>query len=157
MDFDCGSPPLNAFLKQHAIANSRSGSSQTYVAVTEPNTVAGFYSLAVGSIAYSNAPERLSKGLPHYPVPLVILARLAIDRRYHGQGLGAGLLVDALRRTLAAADIAGVRGILVHAKDDAARAFYEHFGFQPFPEHPFTLYRLLKDVRGMLAVRAQKP
>jgi GNAT superfamily N-acetyltransferase len=132
-----------------------------------PDVVAGFYSLSAGGIAYNDAPERLSKGLPRYPVPLVVLARLAVDRRFHGRGLGAGLLADALRRTLAAAELAGVRGILVHAKDGAAKAFYEHFGFEPFPGHPFTLYRLLKDVRRMLlrdqhatsevAVLAQKP
>ena len=147
--FDCGSPALNRFLKLHALANLRSGSAQTYVAVALDGVI-GLYSLTVGEVAYDAAPERLAKGLPRYPIPVIILARLAVDRRHQGRRIGAGLLIDALRRTCDAAEIAGVRAIPVHAKDEAAKAFYQHAGFEPFQHKPFTLYLLLKDARTLL-------
>lgn len=147
--FDCGSPPLNTFLERYALANQKAGSSQTYVALAGEQIV-GYYTLTVGDVAYGDAPERLAKGLPRHPVPVMIVARLAIARTSQGPGLGPGLLLDAMRRTLQAADIAGIRAILVHAKDDNARAFYEHFGFSSFAEEPRTLYWLLKDIRPML-------
>ena len=148
--FDCGSAPLNAFLERYALANQKAGSSQTYVALVGEQIV-GYYTLTVGDVTYGDAPERLAKGLPRHPVPVMIVARLAIARASQGQGLGPGLLLDAMRRTLQAADIAGIRAILVHAKDDNARAFYEHFGFSSFADEPRTLYRLLKDIRPMLS------
>ena len=85
--------------------------------------------------------------MPRHPIPVLIIARFAVDRRFHGKGLGAGLLLDALRRTKMVSEIAGVRGVVVHAKDDAVKAFYEHFGFISFPDNPRTLFRLLKDIR----------
>lgn len=145
-DFDCGVPALNRFLHVYALTNQKSDSALTYVALTG-GTVCGYYSLAVGSVVYDDTPERLGKGLPRHPVPVMILARLAVDRRFHGKGLGSGLLADALRRTVAAADIAGIRAIVVHAKDDQAKTFYEHFGFVSFGEQTLTLYVLLKDIR----------
>lgn len=146
-EFDCGVPALDRFLRAYALTNQRSDSAQTYVALSG-NTVVGYYSLAVGSVVYDDAPERLGKGLPRHPVPVMLLARLAVDRQWHGKGLGAGLLADALRRTIAAADIAGIRAVVVHAKDEQARAFYEHFGFVSFGDHTLTLYVLLKDLRS---------
>ncbi len=146
--FDCGSEPLNRHLKQHALQGQRAGSSQTYVAAVDMKVV-GFHTLVVGDVTHEGAPERLSKGLPRYPIPVIILARLAVDNSWKGKGLGAALLVDAMRRVLNAADIAGVRAMAVHAKDDAAKAFYEHLGFLPFPGQISTLYRLLKDIRSM--------
>lgn len=145
-DFDCGVPALNRFLHAHALANQKSGSAQTYVALAD-DAVVGYYSLTVGGVVYDDAPERLGKGLPRHPVPVMILARLAVDERLHGKGFGSGLLLDALRRTLAAADIAGIRAVVVHAKDNQARSFYEHFGFVTFDDRPLTLYVLLKDIR----------
>jgi GNAT superfamily N-acetyltransferase len=133
-------------LNSYALTNQRSDSAQTYIALTG-RTAVGYYSLAVGSVVYDDAPERLGKGLPRHSVPVMILARLAVDLRMRSKGLGAGLLADALRRTIAAADIAGIRAIVVHAKDDHARAFYEHFGFVGFGERALTLYVLLKDIR----------
>ncbi len=150
--FDCSSDPLNRFLKNFALTNQKSGSSQTYLALVG-SAVAGYYSLAVGNVLYSEAPTRLAKGLPRHPVPVVILARLAIDNEWQGHGFGAGLVLDGLRRTLQAADIAGVRALVVHAKDDAAKSFYLHLGFEPFDEDAMTLYRLLKDVKAMLPVK----
>jgi GNAT superfamily N-acetyltransferase len=147
--FDCGSDALNRFISLHALAGQRAGSSQTYVATTGTTTISGYYTLVVGHVAQDEAPERLAKGLPRHPVPVVILARLAVDRTWQGKGLGAALLTDAMRRVLQAADIAGVRALVVHAKGDAARRFYEHVGFVPFLDKPLTLYRLLKDIRAM--------
>jgi GNAT superfamily N-acetyltransferase len=146
--FDCGSEALNRFIKLHALPGQRAGSSQTYVAASGA-TIAGFYTLVVGHVAHDEAPERLAKGLPRHPVPVIVLARLAVDRTWQGKGLGAALVVDAMRRVLQAADIAGVRAMVVHAKDETAQRFYEHLGFAPFADKPLTLYRLVKDIRAM--------
>lgn len=110
----------------------------------------GYYTLVVGQVEYADAPERLKKGLARNPVPIMLLARLAIAIAWQGKGLGAGLLKDAMLRTLQAADIAGIRAFAVHAKDDQARAFYEHFGFSQLPSDPYHLFRLLKDIRAAL-------
>lgn len=146
--FDCGSEPLNRFLKLYALQSQRAGISQTYVAV-KGSLICGYHTLAVGEIARDDAPERLGKGVPRHPIPVIVLARLAVDRHWQGKGLGAGLVVDAMRRVLQAADIAGVRAMVVHAKDEKAKRFYEHLGFEPFAKQTLTLYRLLKDIRVM--------
>jgi GNAT superfamily N-acetyltransferase len=146
--FDCGNDALNRFIKQHALQGQRAGISQTYVA-TIGTGIVGFHTLVVGEVTHSEAPERLAKGLPRFPIPIIILARLAVDASWKGKGLGGALVVDAMRRILNAADIAGVRAMVVHAKDDDARRFYEHLGFIPFPGKMLTLYRLLKDIRAM--------
>ena len=146
-DFDCGSAPLNRFLQSFALINQGMGSSATYLAMVA-DAVAGYHSLTVGAASYNDAPERLAKGLPRYSIPVMVIARLAVDRRFQGQGFGSALLRDAMRRTIAASDIAGMRGVIVHAKDEPAAAFYRRFGFTPFPERPLTLYRLLKDIRA---------
>jgi GNAT superfamily N-acetyltransferase len=150
--FDCGNDALNRFLKLHALAGQRAGISQTYVAAAGP-VIGGFHTLVVGEITHDDAPERLAKGTPRHPIPVVILARLAVDLRRQGTGLGAALVVDAMRRVLQAADIAGVRAMVVHAKDDRAQRFYQHLGFECFPGKPLTLYRLLKDIRNMASRR----
>lgn len=147
--FDCGDDALNRFITLHALQGQRANISQTYVAVTAQNKIVGYHTLVVGSVVHAEAPERLKKGVPRHPVPVVILARLAVDNSLQGRGLGAALVADAMRRVLQAADIAGVRAMLVHAKDGAARAFYEHLGFEPFPGSPLALYRLLKDIQLM--------
>lgn len=145
--FDCGVAALNRFFQTYAMVNQKADSAQTYVALIG-DVVVGYYSLTVGDVSYDDAPERLAKGLPHHPIPVMILARLAVDRKFHGRHIGAGLLLDVLRRILAAAEIAGIRGVVVHAKDDSAKAFYEHFGFVAFRQRPLTLYALLKDIRA---------
>lgn len=144
--FDCGREELDRFLARFALMNPQAGSSQTYVA-RAGDAVVGFYSLAVGEVAYDSAPARLRKGLARHPVPLMVLTRLAVARAWQGRGLGAGLLKDAMRRTLQAADIAGIRALAVHAKDEAARAFYEHFDFVPSPTDPLHLFVLIKDLK----------
>jgi GNAT superfamily N-acetyltransferase len=146
-EFDCGREALNRFLARFAHQNQQAGASQTYVALTD-ETVVGYYTLVVGQVEYGAAHERLIKGLARHPVPIVLLARLAVATSWQGKGLGAGMLKDAMQRTLRAADIAGIRAFAVHAKDDEARAFYEHFGFTPLPSDPYHLFRLLKDIRA---------
>jgi GNAT superfamily N-acetyltransferase len=147
--FDCGKEELNRFLKRYALANQQAQSAQTYVAC-QGSIVIGYYSLAFGSVAHEQAPERVKKGLARHLIPVMILARLAIDQNYQGKGLGQGLLKDALERTVRAAEIGGLRAMLVHAKDDAARVFYQHFDFEPSPTDPYHLYILVKDIQRMV-------
>lgn len=149
-DFDCGKEALNRFLIRYALQNQKAGSSQTYVALAGEAEVIGYYTLVVGEVSYQDAPERLSKGLARHPIPLMVLARLAIDEKWQGKGAGSGLLKDAMMRTLQAADIAGIRAFAVHAKDDEAKAFYERFNFIASPSDPYHLFLLLKDVRALL-------
>ena len=148
--FDCGSPALNRFLDRFALINQRSGSAQTYVTCQNSGEVVGYYSLAVGSAEYKASPKRVAKGQPRHPVPVMLLARLAVDRDEQGKGLGQALLKDALLRTNQAADIAGIRALLVHAKDDAARRWYESFDFEPSPSDPYHLFLLMKDLRSLV-------
>ena len=147
--FACGDDELNRFLKRFALANQQAQSAQTYVACRD-TTVVGYYSLAFGSVAHEQAPDRVKKGLARNPIPVMILARLAVDLSMQGKGLGQGLLKDALARTARAADIGGLRAMLVHAKDDSARIFYEHFNFERSPTDPYHLYMLLKDLKRMM-------
>lgn len=147
--FDCGQEALNRFLVRYAFQNQQAEASQTYVALSDDEIV-GYYTLVVGQVEHSDAPERLSKGLARHPVPIMLLARLAVSVTFQGKGLGIGLLKDAMLRTLQAADIAGIRAFAVHAKDDDARSFYERFDFVSSPSDPYHLFLLLKDVRAAL-------
>ncbi len=146
--FDCGQEALNSFLIRFALTNQQANASQTYVGLADA-AVVGFYTLVVSEVAYDEAPERLRRGLARHPVPLMLLARLAVSTAWRSRGVGAGLLKDAVLRTMHAADIAGIRALATHAKDEAARAFYEHFGFVPSPTDPLHLFILLKDLRHM--------
>ena len=147
--FDCGKEPLNGFLKRFALVNQRNDSSLTYVACRGQRVV-GYYSLAVGAVLHEAAPGRVAKGLARHPVPVMLLTRLAVDRTEQGTGIGTGLLKDALLRTVQAADIAGIRALLVHAKDEKAKAWYLKYGFEPSPTDPLHLFLLLKDVRAIV-------
>jgi GNAT superfamily N-acetyltransferase len=149
--FDCGQPQLDLFLNRYAYPAQQAGGSTTYVGLVDQN-IAGFYTLVFGEVRYAEAPERLTKGLARHPVPLMVLARLAVHRTWHGRGIGAGLLRDAMMRTALAADIAGLRALVAHAKDEPAAAFYAHFGFEPSPTDPLHMYIMLKDIRRILAV-----
>lgn len=144
--FDCGEEALNRFLARFALPNQQANASQTYVGLAA-DVVIGYYTLVVSEVAYADAPDRLKKGLARHSVPLMLLARLAVGTAWKGKGVGAGLLKDAMLRTKQAAEIAGIRALAAHAKDDAARAFYEHFGFMPSPTDPLHLYILTKDIR----------
>jgi len=147
--FDCGYPALNQFLRCYALVNQKANSTQTYVCCNN-GTVVGFYSLVVGSVDPASAPSRVSKGLARHPVPVMILARLAVDLAYQRKGLGQALLKDALLRTVQAADIAGIRALLVHSKDEAARRWYESWEFEPSPTDSFHLFLMLKDLKSLL-------
>ena len=144
--FTCGQPELDRFLIRHALQAQQANSSQTYVAVSADEVV-GFYTMVAGEVRHADAPERVVKGMPHHPIPLLVLARLAVHTKAQGRGLGAGLLLDALGRTLQVADVIGVRALAVHAKDERAVDFYRHFGFTPSPTDPRHLFMLIKDVR----------
>lgn len=148
-EFDCGSRALNQYLQRHALVNQKAHSAQTYVCCSEGRIV-GFYSLAVGAVSPEDATTRVIKGLARYPVPVMLLARLAVDQSCQRQGLGQALLKDALLRTLQAADIAGIRCLLVHAKDDSAKQWYESWEFEPSPTDPYHLYLMLKDLKGLV-------
>ena len=144
--FDCGDDVLNRYLCRFALTSQQANAAQTYVGLAD-STVVGFYTLVVGEVSYDDAPERLTKGIARHPVPVMLLARLAVHQDWQGRGLGAGFLKDAMRRTVQAADIAGLRAIAVHAKDERARAFYRHFDFLDSPTDPLHLFILIKDVR----------
>lgn len=146
-DFGSGVPALDDYLAKHALANSQAGTARTFVATVDSHVVVGHYSLAAAQVIFADAPVRLQKGAPRHPIPVILLARLAVDRSRQGQGLGSALLKDAILRTLAVAEAVGVRALLVHAKDAAAKAFYEHFDFEALPGHPLHLALLLKDAR----------
>jgi GNAT superfamily N-acetyltransferase len=147
--FDCGNAALNEWLMRHARQAHGSGSARTYV-VLDARRVAGYFSLAVGQIDSLDAPERVRKGMGNYPIPVVILARLAVSLADQGRGLGVGLLQEAIRRTLVVADQAGVRALLTHPIDDAAARFYLRFGFEASPAREQQLILLLKDARRLL-------
>ena len=147
--FDCGQPALNQFLQRYALVNQKAHSAQTYVCCLGTQVV-GFYSLAVGSVDVAYAPPRVAKGLARYPVPVMILARLAVSLEHQGKGLGRALLKDALLRTAQAADIAGIRCLVVHAKDDSARQWYTAWEFEPSPTDAYHLYLLLKDIKAIV-------
>ena len=149
--FDCGNPALNVWLQRYAWTNQQADSARTYVAL-EGDRVVGYYALTTGSVHKHESPQRIAKGLANHPIGIVLLARLAVDRTQQGRGLGKGLLFDALTRIQDAADIVAVRAVMVHAIDEAARRFYEHFGFEPSPLDPFQLLLLLKDVRDRKSV-----
>jgi GNAT superfamily N-acetyltransferase len=144
--FTCGQAELDRFLIRHALRAQQSNSSQTYVAVTGQDVV-GFYTIVAGEVHHANAPEWVVKGMPRHPIPLLVLARLAVHASAQGRGIGAGLLLDALGRTLQVADVVGIRALAVHAKDDPAAAFYRHFGFVPSPTDPRHLFMIIKDIR----------
>ena len=144
--FDCGQPELNRYLQRYAWSNQKANSAQTYV-VCAGSEIAGYYSLSVAGVDYANVPERITKGLARHPVPVMLLARLAVGLNYREQGLGTALLRDALLRTLQAADIAGIRALLVHAKNEAARQWYLRFDFEPGPIDPMHSFLLLKDMQ----------
>lgn len=144
--FDCGKPALNGWLVRHARQAQGSGSAKTFV-VSEEDRVAGYFSLTVGQIDTLDAPERIRKGMGQYPIPVVILARLAVSLQDQGRGVGVGLLQDAIRRTVLIAEQAGIRAMLAHPIDEDAARFYTRFGFIASPLREQQLLLLLKDTR----------
>jgi GNAT superfamily N-acetyltransferase len=145
-NFTCGQPELDRFLIRHALQAQQANSSRTYVAISDKEVV-GFYTIVAGEVQHTEAPKRVVKGMPRHPIPLLVLARLAVHTKAQGRGIGAGLLLNALGRTLQVADIIGVRALAVHAKDDQAVAFYRHFGFTASATDARHLFMLIKDIR----------
>ncbi len=147
--FDCGKPALDIWLTRYARQAQASGSAKTFI-VSDGDQVAGYYSLTVGQVDTADASPRLSKGMGRHPIPVVILARLAVSTRYQGRGIGTAMLRDAIRRTLAIAEQAGIRALLTHPIDDAAARFYQRFGFRSSPLREQQWLLLLKDARRVL-------
>jgi GNAT superfamily N-acetyltransferase len=148
-DFRCGEASLDDWLKRRARANQVSGASRTYV-VCQDKRVIGYYALASGVVAVESAPGRFKRNMPN-PIPVAVLARLAVDRDWQGQGIGRALFRDAARRVAHAADAIGIRGIVVHALSDEAKNFYLALGFDPSPHQPMTLMVTLTDIRDAIS------
>lgn len=145
--FDCGQPVLNDWLLRHARQAQGSGSAKTFVVAGDDDRVAGYFSLTVGQVDTLEAPERIRQGMGQYPLPVVILARLAVAKAEQGRGIGCGLLQDAIRRSLLVAEQAGIRALLTHPLDAEAARFYTRFGFVASPLRERQLLLLLKDAR----------
>lgn len=149
-DFGCGRPDLDDWLKRFALVNQKAGMSTVFVTLSKDKVV-GYYALATGGVEKTHAPSRVGRGVAAHPIPVILLTRLAVDSSMHGKGLGRALLQDALIRVANAAEEVGVRALLVHAKDEGARAFYmRQAEFEPSPTDPLHLFLLLKDLRKAL-------
>ncbi len=146
-DFECGEPALDEWLKRRALNNQLSGASRTFVVVDDKQRVRGFYALAAGAVAHTTATSPVRRNMPD-PIPVMVLGRLAVDRRAQGIQLGAALLQDAVHRAIAVSQHTGVRALLVHALHEQAKAFYEHYGFQESPLHSMTLMLRLNSVKA---------
>jgi GNAT superfamily N-acetyltransferase len=148
-DFDSGEISLDDWLRKRALGNQASGASRTFVAC-EQNRVVGYYALASGAVTLATAPGKFKRNMPD-PIPVVLLGRLAVDRAWQGQGVGRALFRDAALRVSQAADVVGIRGILVHALSDDARKFYRALGFVECPGEPLILVVTLRDLRDAIS------
>jgi GNAT superfamily N-acetyltransferase len=149
--FSCGRPPLDDFLRRLVSQYATRNLGRTYVAVEPGETrVCGYYTLAAGALSFEHLPEASARKLPRHPVPVVLLARLAVDQAVQGQGLGEALLVDALRRCLGLADRLGIHAVEVDAIDEQARTFYKKYGFVPLLDHPLHLVLPIATIRDGL-------
>jgi GNAT superfamily N-acetyltransferase len=149
--FACGKPPLDEFIRRLVSQYEKRNLGRTYVAArTGEKVVLGYYTLASGSVAFQHLPEGSARRLPKHPVPVVLLARLAVDQSVQGQGLGEALLLDALHRCLDLGDKLGIHAVEVDAIDPQARAFYEKYGFVPLRDHTLHLFLPLATIRGVL-------
>lgn len=144
-DFSCGEASLDEWLKRRALTNQWSGASRTFVVTDQGGRVYGYYAMAAGAVSHQVATSSVRRNMPD-PIPVMVLARLAIDHRAQGIKLGASLLQDAVGRTVNVSQNTGVRALLVHALHDHAKQFYEHYGFQESPQHPMTLMLRLNSV-----------
>jgi predicted N-acetyltransferase YhbS len=149
--FDCEVEPLNEYLQKYALQNQKKDAARTYVVINDENEILGFYTLAFGSISREESIEDVSAGLGKYPIPVILLARLAVDKTQKGKGLGKALLRDALSKSLQASEIAGLRAFLIHAKDKSAKNFYQKYGFIPSPENELHLMQTIRNIRVSLS------
>jgi GNAT superfamily N-acetyltransferase len=147
--FDCGIPELDIWLKQRALSNDMSGASRTFVAIADKK-VMGYYAMTVGSLEHIKAPGKIRRNMLD-PIPVAILARLAIDRQFQGKGWGEDLLLDAVAKVVMAAETLGIRALLIHALSENARAFYERHNFIRSPMEDMTLMANLSDLRKVLS------
>jgi GNAT superfamily N-acetyltransferase len=147
--FDCGDDELNRWLVDHALASQKADLARTYVTFSG-ESIAAYVSLTTGSVRPEAAPKRYARGMPRYPLPTILIARLAVDHRYQGQRIGSRLLGEALRLAVAASDTAAARLVVVDAIDDRAVAFYRRWGFIDVPENPHRLFRQIVDIRRSL-------
>jgi ribosomal protein S18 acetylase RimI-like enzyme len=154
-DFDCGRGELNVWLAEYARASERADMARTYVALAH-GAVVGYVSLTTGSVRHEEAPRRHVRGMPRYPVPTILVARLAVDRRHQGARIGSRLLGEALRLALAAGEAAAARLVVVDAIDARAAEFYRRHGFVEVPENPLRLFRKMSDIRRSLEAAAQR-
>jgi GNAT superfamily N-acetyltransferase len=149
--FQCGEAELDDWLKRRALQNEESGASRTYV-VCSGRQIMGYYALAAGAAAHAAAPGRVRRNMPDpVPVPVMVIGRLAVDLKFQGRGIGSALLKDAVLRTVQAAEIAGIRAILVHAINESAKRFYEKLGFMASPTNPMTLMITVRAAAHTLA------
>lgn len=150
-DFDSGRSALDRWLREHAGQGQRRDTSRTFVVARADGAVLGYYTLVAGQVEHEHVTSAVRAGTSaHYPIPICLIARLAVDREAQGKGLGAGLLLDALERCVSAAELVGIRAVVVHALDDEAASFYEHFGFAALANEPRTLMVPLAAVRRTL-------
>ncbi|HCY61900.1 MAG TPA: GNAT family N-acetyltransferase [Oxalobacteraceae bacterium] len=146
-EFACGEASLDNWLKRRALSNQLSEASRTFVVTDQEGRVFGYYAMAAGAVSHQMATSGARRNMPD-PIPVIVLARLAIDHHAQGIRLGAALLQDAVNRAVAVSQNAGVRALLVHALHDRAKQFYEHYGFQESPQHPMTLMLRLNTVKA---------
>ena len=149
--FNCGKEPLTDWLKKYALQSQLSGHTKTMIVAEKDNIVIGYYSFNIISVGHEDStPERVKKGLAKHPIPVFLIARLAVDSNHQGKGLGARLLRYAVRGAAAISDTVPIRAVIVDAIDDAAKAFYSGFDFEPFPAHSQRMWLLMKDLRKTL-------
>lgn len=147
--FRSGNNTLDDWLIKRAWKNQENGASRTFVVCENQAEVIGYYALATGSVERTIATGNFARGMPE-PIPVIVLGRLAVDQKYHGQQLGAALLKDAILRTLSIADNVGIRGLLVHAISEKAKRFYQNYGFQESKIDPMTLMFSIKNIKKHL-------
>lgn len=151
VDFDCGEPSLNDWLRKRAVANERGGASRTFVSVDKDSQiVAGYYCLSASSLRSEDASGALKRNMPN-PIPIILIGRLAVDGRFGGHGLGASLLQDAVLKSIEAARLVGARALLVHALNEVAESFYSRFGFALVPHSARVMYLLTTDAEATVA------
>lgn len=132
-EFQCGSEPLNDYIRRYASQDVHRNIARVFIATPEndPRQLSGFFTLSAGSVSCSSLPASLARKLPRYPVPVALIARLGVDKKFQGKGLGSILLADACQKVSQASTVLAVAGIIIDAKDDDAISFYKHFGFIP--------------------------
>mgnify|MGYP001584552231 CR=1 FL=1 len=150
--FDCGTPPLNDYLKKFARQNNDDGISVTIVAAeaSKPKTILGYYSVSSGQIEFESMPPASVKGIPKYPIPIMRIGRLATDVKARGHGIGKELLMDALHRAIEASKLLGVYAVVVDAKDETAKNFYKKYQFTELLDKPMVLFILMSTVKDAL-------